>query len=243
MPTASEKLGILQILREGEVKLEGQFLRGSNYTFFGHASLDGDSIPVVYKPVQGEQPLWDFPTRSLAKREAAAYIVSEALDWDLVPPTIYRRKGPLGPGSLQYYIVHDQDYHYFNFTPSDIQRLRIFVVFDIIVNNADRKGSHILESTDGHLFSIDHGVCFHCDDKLRTVIWDFSGEPLPQEITATLQALVDKLKNNKDFNKDLRSHLKVSEIKALEKRTLNLLKSGIFLSPPNSGRPFPWPPV
>jgi uncharacterized repeat protein (TIGR03843 family) len=243
MAAPAEVMGILHVLRDGDLNLEGQFMRGSNYTFFGRAELGSEMIPFVYKPVRGERPLWDFPTRTLAKREAAAYLISDELGWNLVPPTIYRRKGPLGAGSLQVFIPHEEDYHYFNFERRDIERLRPFVIFDIIVNNADRKGSHILKAEDGHLFGIDHGLCFHREDKLRTVIWDFAGDPLPQGMCADLENLLRKLQPGQDFHDRLRDYLQAGEIKALEGRILRLLSDGIFPRPPSSERPFPWPLV
>jgi streptogramin lyase len=120
----------------------------------------------------------DFPRASLARREVAAYLVSEALGWRLVPPTVYRKDGPIGSGSLQLFIEHDPGYHYFTFSDADRQRLHPVAIFDLLINNADRKGSHLLLDPDGHLWLIDHGLCFHREDKLRTVIWDFAGEPI-----------------------------------------------------------------
>lgn len=234
---------VLRILGEGELTLEGQLLRGSNYTFFGHASLDGGQTPFVYKPSRGERPLWDFPARSLAKREAAAYLVSEDLGWGLVPPTVYRRKAPLGAGSLQVFIPHYRDLHYFNFESGDLEQLRPFAAFDIVANNADRKGGHILKGVDGRLLSIDHGLCFHRENKLRTVIWNFVGEPLPPEIRAGLEAFADRLNPGREFHAALRGLLQVGEIKAMQKRTLRLLAGGVFPPPPTTDRPFPWPPV
>ncbi len=142
----------------------------------------------MYKPTRGERPLWDFPPASLAGREVAAYLVSEALGWRLVPPTIYRKKGPLGPGSLQAFVEHDPEYHYFTFNESDRQRLRPVALFDLLINNADRKGSHVLLDEQDHMWLIDHGVCFHVEDKIRTVIWDFAGEPFPDALCSDLTA-------------------------------------------------------
>ena len=134
----------------------------------------------------GEQPLWDFPENTLAGREVCAYLVSQALGFGIVPFTLLR-DGPLGPGSLQQYIDHDPNYHYFTFKPAEIERLRPVVLFDLLVNNADRKGSHILvQKRTRKLYLIDHGLCFHVEDKLRTVIWDFAGEPIPADLLAAL---------------------------------------------------------
>ncbi len=243
MPSGFDNPEALRVLQEGEMAIEGQLLRGSNYTFFGHASLMDKKTPFVYKPSRGERPLWDFPTRSLAKREAAAYLVSEGLRWGLVPPTVYRRNAPLGAGSMQLFIAHFKDRHYFNLEPEDIQKLLPFAAFDIIANNADRKGGHVLKGIDGRLFSIDHGLCFHREYKLRTVIWDFVGEPLPANLRADLEAFTGLLEPGRELHAALRGLLQVGEIKAMRKRALRLLAEGVFPPPPTTDRPFPWPPV
>jgi hypothetical protein len=200
-------------------------------------------LKVVYKPVQGEQPLWDFSPGSLAHREAAAYILSEALGWDLVPPTIYRRSAPLGPGSLQFYVDHDPDHHFFNFSDAEKQRLRPVAIFDLITNNADRKGGHILIDTQRHIWLIDQGLCFNVDEKLRTVVWDFAGETLPEELLADLQRLVRDLERGRPLRDELKHHLKVAEVSALRSRARRLADLGHFPTPPSSRRPYPWPPV
>ncbi|MCX6036355.1 MAG: hypothetical protein NTW99_00365, partial [Chloroflexi bacterium] len=165
---------IKQALENGEVSLQGQFLFGSNYTFLVTVRHAGQEVPAVYKPRRGEQSLWDFPAASLAGREVAAYLVSEALGFGFVPLTVLR-DGPFGPGSLQQYIEHNPNLHYFTFKPADRQRLRPAALFDLLVNNADRKGGHILlQKRTRKLTLIDHGLCFHAEDKLRTVIWDFA---------------------------------------------------------------------
>ena len=183
---------ILNLLQHGEITIKGEFVWGSNYTFLAEVSQNGDKILSVYKPSRGERPLWDFPPASLARREAAAYLVSEALGWELVPPTVYRKKAPIGPGSLQLFIEHDPELHYFNLTWTTARGLRPVVLFDLLVNNADRKGSHLLFDNNHHLWLIDHGICFHAEDKLRTVIWDFAGEPIPENLLADLRRLHPK---------------------------------------------------
>ena len=238
-----DKTEIIRALQKGVFELNGQFLSGSNYTFLGQLSLDEECFQVVYKPIRGEQPLWDFPHGSLARREVAAYLVSEELGWDLVPPTIYRKDGPLGAGSLQQYIEHDPDDHYFNFEDKDRQRLRPVVVFDLILNNADRKGGHILRGEDDHLWLIDHGLCFHSEDKLRTVVWDFSGEPIPPGLLEDLNRLVEKLKEGTPLYATLQACLRPGEISALAGRARRLVENGIFPAPPVSRRSYPWPPV
>ena len=232
------------ILQQGELTLKGEFIWGSNYTFLVEVKYAKDTYLGVYKPTRGERPLWDFPESSLAQREVAAYLVSEALGWDLVPPTTYRQDGHLGPGSLQLFIEHDPEYHYFKFNPEDRQLLRPVVLFDLLINNADRKGSHILFDANHHLWLIDHGICFHVEDKLRTVVWDFGGEPFPNELTVSLDAFSLKLKNGSSAVLDsLRELLSAGEIRALTGRASRLLASGCFPNPHPNKRAFPWPPV
>lgn len=236
---------ILQTLHEGKIELQGEFVWGSNYTFFVQLEYEGENYPAVYKPTRGERPLWDFPAASLGKREVAAYLVSAALGWELVPPTIYRKKGPYGAGSLQWFIAHDPNYHYFNFSDEDLQRLRPIVLFDLLINNADRKGSHILKDADGHLWLIDHGVSFHVEEKLRTVIWDFTGEPIPAELCASLVEFRQKLKFHPDERSELTTQLlayiSLAEVRALARRADDLILSGSFPSPDPYRRPYPWP--
>lgn len=237
----------VDVLKRGEITIQGEFLWGSNYTFLAEVTHSGNKVAAVYKPCKGERPLWDFPVASLARREVAAYLVSEALGWQLVPPTYYRKGGPLGPGSIQLYIEHDPEYHYFNFSEDDRQRLRPTVLFDLIINNADRKGSHILRGPDNHLWLIDHGVCFHIEDKLRTVIWDFVGEPLPEELCADLTQLVVKLKPANGAPSDLTGclspYLSASEIRTLATRAERLVSAGRFPPPDPYRRVFPWPQI
>ncbi|MBN1372322.1 MAG: SCO1664 family protein [Anaerolineaceae bacterium] len=235
--------GILAALQKGTFSLQGQFVSGSNYTFLGTIEAQEEQFPVVYKPLRGEQPLWDFPLRSLAHREVAAYLLSQALGWELVPPTVFRRKGPLGSGSVQFFINHDPEYHYFNFSPEDRERLRPVAVFDLITNNADRKGGHILKGEDGHLWMIDHGLCFHSEDKLRTVVWDFAGQPVPAELLADLARLDELLAEGASLREDLLAHILEAEVAALALRAQNLRQAGVFPPPPESRRHFPWPPV
>jgi hypothetical protein len=225
---------------------------GSNYTYLAQVQHGSEVLPAVYKPTKGVRQLWDFSSSSLARREVAAYLVSQALGWELVPPTAYRRDGPLGSGSLQLFIEHDPEYHYFNFSAEDRQRLRPTALFDLLVNNADRKGSHILLDADRHLWLIDHGICFHVDDKLRTVIWDFAGEEIPSKLRQDLSSLYNKLvpqQGNRidveesDLVRQLGHYLNAAEIDVLAHRTQDLVDSGCFPNPDPSRRQFPWPPV
>jgi uncharacterized repeat protein (TIGR03843 family) len=235
---------ILTTLQCGTISIKGEFLWGSNYTFLVDVEYEGMTLQAVYKPTRGERPLWDFPAATLAKREVAAFIFSEALGWNLVPPTAYARKGPIGPGSVQLFIEHDPEYHYFNFKGADRERLRPTVVFDILINNADRKGSHILIGPDGHLWLIDHGICFHVDDKLRTVVWDFAGGALPSELCSDVSKLIDPLKDeNSPLTASLKDYLNTEEIRALASRADRLIASRSFPNPHNSRRFQPWPPL
>jgi uncharacterized repeat protein (TIGR03843 family) len=241
---AIDKLTLLETLQTAECALQGQFVNGSNYTFFLELSSPWGKLKAVYKPVRGETPLWDFPPGSLVKREVAAYLVSEALGWNIVPPTVFRkRKLPFGAGSVQQYVDHDPQRHYFNLTEKEKQNLRKVAVFDCLINNADRKGSHILQGDDGSVFCIDHGVCFHVEDKLRTVIWDFAGELIPQNLLEDLFRFVSILQSPESLVIELKPFLRKGEIKALANRAIDLLQNRQFPQTDNTRRQFPWPPV
>ncbi len=217
---------------------------GSNYTFLAKLNYGGQKIPAVYKPQQGEQPLWDFPENSLAGREVAAYYVSEMLAWSLVPYTTFRHDGPYGPGSLQQYIEYDPDYHYFNFTPQDRQALRPVALFDLITNNADRKGSHIFfEQGTHHLYAIDHGLCFHEENKLRTVVWDFAGDAIPAKLLSSVEHLHDCFKQPVGLFSDLAAYLSPTELTALNARARTLIATQKFPYPPERRRAYPYPPL
>lgn len=222
-------------LRFGEIELKGQFIPGSNYTFLVGVQHAGVEFPAVYKPQGGEQPLWDFPESTLALREVAAYLVSEALGFHFVPYTTLRAEGPHGPGSLQQFIPYDPEYHYFNFTDEDRERLRPTALFDLLINNADRKASHIIrEEGADRLWLIDHGICFHEQNKLRTVVWDFAGQPIPAELLALLRRVPE-------LHGLLEPYLNREEISALEARARSLLKHAVFPHQPSDRRAMPWP--
>ena len=213
---------------------------GSNYTFLVNVQYDGNELKAVYKPSKGEQPLWDFPDNTLAHREVAAYLVSEALGWNFVPYTALREDGPYGPGSIQQYIEYDPNYHYFNFSEKDKARLEPVMFFDLLCNNADRKGSHVIFEEETHkMWLIDHGLCFHEEDKLRTVIWDYAGQSIPGNL---LKALA-YLPSNQILLTDLQPYLNPNEIAALIARAKTLISSGIFPLPPEDRRAFPYPPI
>jgi uncharacterized repeat protein (TIGR03843 family) len=233
---------LLQILENGVMEIVGQVAWGSNYTFLVQLQSEAGQIHAIYKPERGEQPLWDFPSGSLGAREMAAYIISQALGWALVPPTIIRQDGPAGPGSLQFYVEADPEIHYFSLSEDQKQRLRPTVLFDLIINNADRKSGHILIDEHDHLWLIDHGVCFHEEPKLRTVIWDFVGEEIPQDLLGSLRNLEAELIPGSGLHAGLRAYLSEAEIQSLAERTSKILSEPIF-PPPGSGRPYPWPLV
>lgn len=234
---------VLSALQEGEITVQGEFVWGSNYTFLAEVRYADTTLAAVYKPSRGQRPLWDFAASTLAHREAAAYLVSQALGWDLVPPTVYRRRAPVGAGSVQLFVEHDPEYHYFNMTAEDRQRLRPVALFDLLINNADRKGSHILLAPDRHLWLIDHGLCFHENDKLRTVIWDFTGEPFPSGLLADLGIFRQQLADSPADSCGLQAHLSQAEILALTKRAEALLASAHYPGTPEDRRAYPWPPV
>lgn len=224
-------------LTNGDYKLKGQFMLGSNYTFLVDVQYENKTYPAVYKPSRGEQPLWDFPENTLALREVAAYQLSEILNLHIVPFTVYRDDGPHGAGSLQQYIEYDIEYHYFNFTDDDKEKLRPVVFFDLLANNADRKGGHVFfEDETNKLFAIDHGICFHQEDKLRTVIWDFAGENIPDELLAPLSL-------TSTWSDVLQPYLSPSEIRALIRRADKLCKTKIFPYPLQGRRAYPYPPI
>ena len=228
---------IKNALQFGEYELKGQFMLGSNYTFLVDVRHEGETLKAVYKPSKGEQPLWDFPDNTLALREVAAYELSEALGFHIVPVTVYRKDGPHGPGSLQQYIEYDIEYHYFNFTPEDKQKLRPVVLFDFLSNNADRKGSHVFfEDGTNHLYAIDHGICFHEESKLRTVLWDFAGQAIPDELLAPLSS-------TGNWSSLFELYLSPREIEALLLRAEELCESKIFPRPLQGRRAYPYPPI
>ena len=224
-------------LQCGDYTLKGQFVLGSNYTFLVEVNHEGATYPAVYKPSRGEQPLWDFPENTLALREVAAYLVSEALGFHIVPFTTLRDDGPHGSGSLQQFIEYDPEYHYFSFSVEDRQLLKPVVLFDILCNNADRKGSHVFFEKDTHqLYAIDHGICFHEEDKLRTVLWDFSGQKIPEDLLVPLSGI-------KSLLPSLEPYLASRERSALCSRAESLIKKGVFPRQPRDRRAMPWPPL
>jgi uncharacterized repeat protein (TIGR03843 family) len=243
MVLGSDSTVLIEHLRYGQIDVTGQFMWGSNYTFLCDVIYKDQVLQAVYKPVRGERPLWDFPNETLAGREVAAYLVSEYGNWNMVPPTVFRHEAPVGPGSLQGYIEHDPDYHYFQFSEQDKARVRPAALFDVVANNTDRKAGHILVDPNGKLWLIDHGVCFHVEPKLRTVIWDFAGQPLTEDETAQLEALNAKLLPDEPLYLQLCDYLSRREIQAIRGRIEETLQTGIFPLPRPDRHSMPWPPV
>jgi hypothetical protein len=232
----------LQLLQEGTLEVEGLISWGSNYTFLARVCRNVEETHAIYKPRKGERPLWDFTPGTLCQRERAAFLLSEALGWHLVPPTVLR-DGPHGWGSVQQYIDHDPEEHYFSFQGEYPEQLQRIVLFDMLVNNADRKGGHVLLDKKGRLWSIDHGICFHSDYKLRSVIWEFAGGRIPDDMVDDLKRLQDQLEEKaKEPSQQLRQLLSEREMEALQKRLQRLLKNRTFPHP-GPGRHYPWPPV
>ena len=215
---------------------------GSNYVFVLRLKDDehGDGIG-IYKPRRGEAPLWDFPDGTLYQRERAAYLLSEALDWGLVPPTVIR-EGEHGVGAVQLFIEHSPRATYFTLKGLRDAELRRMAAFDVIANNADRKGGHCLDGHDGRVWGIDHGLTFHNQMKLRTVIWDYAGEPIAPPLLADLGCLLRDLDGSIGPAAELRDLLHPKEIHALRDRIEQVLETGRYPQPP-PWRPVPWPPV
>jgi uncharacterized repeat protein (TIGR03843 family) len=226
----------LTILREGDIALKGRLPWASNATFLVDLCHDGHEGVGVYKPRRGERPLWDFPS-GLDRREVAAWELSAALGWDLVPPTVIR-DGPYGPGSVQWFVSADFEEHYFTLVEDERHHsaLRAICAFDLLANNTDRKSGHCLLGEDGRLWAIDHGLCFHADFKLRTVIWDFGGEPVPDELLGGIATIAAGLPA------PLAANLDRDEQDALLDRAEALLRSPVF-PVDRSGRRYPWPLV
>lgn len=239
--TALEVEEVLALLAEGEIELLGQLPWSSNYSFLTRIKDEDLECLAVYKPQQGERPLWDFPDGTLYLREYAAFVVSQALGWLLVPPTVLR-EGPYGPGSFQFYVDADPDEHFFNIRdehPLEFQRI---AVFDILINNADRKGGHCLRDAVGHIWCIDHGLTFNTQPKLRTVIWDYAGQSIAPQILKELAAFRKDLDKPDSVRQLLEPLLSDRELLMFEKRLDRLLKTGVFPQP-GPGRNVPWPRI
>jgi hypothetical protein len=231
------------LLRRGKVEVIGRLPYATNRTFLVRCCDSDGETPAVYKPVAGERPLYDFPDGSLYRREVAAHLVDRALGWGFVPLTIARDDLPMGTGSLQLFVDHDPEQHYFTLLESRRAEFKRLAMLDILCNNADRKGGHCLLGPSGHIWAVDHGLTFHTEPKLRTVIWDFAGEPLPAEDRAAIGALSGRLAAGEEpLRSDLADLLDASELHALQRRGDAMQQPGVFPHPDSSWS-FPWPLV
>jgi len=228
-----------RLLTEGEIDLEGRLLDASNVTLLGTLRSTEFEAVCVYKPVAGERPLWDFPDGTLAGREISAYLVSAATGWDVVPPTTLR-DGPFGPGMVQLWIDGDETVDLPAFVRHDDEGLRRMAVFDAVVNNADRKGGHIIPTPEGHVYGVDHGVCFSTDPKLRTLLWRWAGKRLPADAVAVLERLADELCG--ELGEQLHEHLTRREVRCTQQRVAELLRTGRHPEPSGEWPALPWPP-
>jgi uncharacterized repeat protein (TIGR03843 family) len=257
----------LRLLTDGDIDIEGRLVDASNTTLRAFVTVDGVTARCVYKPVRGERPLWDFPHGTLAAREVAAFLVSAATGWDVVPPTVLR-DGPLGHGACQLWVDEEpQAEPVLGFVPAaDLPQgwltvaaardssgapyllahanhavLARLALFDVVVNNADRKGGHVLHAPGGRLYAVDHGVCFNVEEKLRTVLWGWVGEPLPAGDRETLIELADQLGGA--LGGSLRDLLSDGEVEATRARLARLLSDGVFPEPGRDWPAIPWPPI
>ncbi len=235
---------VLELLAQAPLEIVGRIATASNLTLL--CRLEGEQL-AVYKPERGEAPLWDFPPGTLHRREVAAYVLDRCGDGGMVPPTALRPDGPFGPGSIQLFVDHDPERHYFRLvTDSDpilrAQLLRM-VVFDLVANNADRKGSHVLLDAVGHVRLVDHGLCFHVHAKLRTVAWDFVDQPVPEAARAFAVSVTERLDDPADpLTRRLQELLDAREVVATAERARRVARLERFPQP--SGRhPLPWPPL
>ena len=241
--TEARPLGPSELL-EGDMELLGLMPGASNYTFLarllrpGAAGTEPERL-VVYKPRRGEAPLWDFPPGTLCQREAAAFEISRAGGFGFVPPTVLR-DGPVGIGSVQAFVHHDFECTAFDLFESHTDDLRRIALFDLVVNNADRKAGHVFPDAEGNVWAIDHGICFHVEPKLRTVLWDFAGEPIAEADRACLRRLGAALQG--ELAPVLAGLLDPVEVEILHRRLTAVLAAEAFPAP-GTGRSFPWPPV
>jgi uncharacterized repeat protein (TIGR03843 family) len=253
------------LLREGRLDITGRLVDASNATLLGTVCQDGVELRCVYKPVRGERPLWDFPDGTLAGREVASYLISEAAGWQVVPPTVLR-EGPFGPGMVQVWVDTDDERELVDILPpaevppgwlgvlrardgrgdpavlvhADLPELRAMAVFDLVVNNADRKGGHVLAGVDGQIYGVDHGLCLHIDHKLRTVLWGWVGQSMTPEVLEPLRRLRSGLDGG-GLRDELGGHITRREVRTLRTRMEALLTTPCFPEPSGYGPAIPWP--
>ena len=224
-------------LTAGELEITGRLVDASNATLFGVMHHEGAALEVIYKPVAGERPLWDFPDGTLADREYVAFLLSDKTGMDLVPPTILR-EGPAGLGMVQRWIDVDESIELGSYFAQDRQELRRLALFDAIINNTDRKIGHLLPDQSGHLFACDHGVTFHTEDKLRTVLWQWAGDALTEEEIQALEQTLTFINSN---TASLTAHLTNEEVEATCTRIDKLRSEGIMPLPSEDWPAIPWP--
>lgn len=227
------------IIRHGEIVSHDLTLQGSNYTFLVNIEMEGRESLAIYKPRDGEAPLWDFPSGTLYKREYAAYLLSQILGWDIIPFTIIR-DGPYGIGSVQQFVDHDPKQNYYTLQEGCADQLRVIACFDLVANSTDRKANHLLQGNGGKIWSIDHGLTFHEEMKVRTVIWDFCSEPIPSHLLQSLTELRGLLEYDDNSRPDLVNELITilppEEISALRRRMDWVLEEGVFPGLPGRNR-------
>jgi hypothetical protein len=233
--TIADEQRILELLRTCEIEVLGLLPYASNATFLTKITSGEDEGLAVYKPRRGERPLWDFPLGTLCQREAATWILSHELGWDLVPPTVLR-EGPAGFGALQWFIEEDEEVDVRELPRTHPDELKRLALFDAVINNADRKAGHLIVDADGKLWGVDHGVCFNEDPKLRTVIWVYEGEPIPQQLLDDLERFA---RNGSAVLSEL---LVPTELDALCERIATLLVTKRFPEPDPGRYHVPWPP-
>jgi uncharacterized repeat protein (TIGR03843 family) len=254
-----------EVLTHGELTVTGRIVDASNATLFGVVSANGVDIECVYKPVRGERPLWDFPDGTLAGREVASYAIAQAAGMALIPPTVLRADGPYGAGMAQLWVetagmeplanffapqelpdgwhgvlwARDESDDEFIFAHSNADELALMAVLDVVLNNTDRKAGHILPAPDGRVFGIDHGICLHAEDKLRTILWGWAGQALGDEALTALGMLRSRL--SAGLAQDLADHITATEIQAVAARVEALLVAATYPEPPRAGKALPWP--
>ncbi|HKG50976.1 MAG TPA: SCO1664 family protein [Actinomycetales bacterium] len=258
----------LELLTRGRITVEGRMAAASNATLYAAVEHAGVSAHCIYKPVAGERPLWDFPHGTLGRREVAAYAVSVATGWEVVPPTVWR-EGPFGAGSVQLWVdAVELETDLVDIVPAgkvppgwlpvldaedarggdvtlihaDDDRLARMAVFDAVIDNADRKGGHVLAGADGQVWGVDHGLSFNLVDKLRTVLWGWQGEPLPDDAVDVLRALASDLDGRSTLFDALCELLSEAEVARTRQRVGTLLRKGTFPRPRHGGPVIPWPP-
>ena len=218
---------VCEVIRKGEIVACELAPVGSNYTFLVQLQLGDQTILGIYKPRDGESPLWDFPRGTLYKREYAAYLLSQILGWDFIPFTIIR-EGPYGVGTVQRFVEHDPKQNYYALTDDTADQLKTIACFDLVANSTDRKPGHLILDADRKLWSIDHGLTFHADTKIRTVIWDFSGEPIPKKLLSDVRCLGDQLQSPEGRVDELLELLHPEEVTAFERRIDWVLTEGVY---------------